>query len=84
MSESPEIAELKQSGSLVGLAAMECLLRQDHAALNELLQNVDDVELGFAVAFLAGTFAAFVAYAHPDPQGWITNARRELLGYAGG
>jgi hypothetical protein len=79
VSETTEIFELRKSGSLLGLAACEYLLRRDDEALNELLQGATDIELGFGLAFLAGNFAAYIRCTAADPLAVIDRYRQELL-----
>jgi hypothetical protein len=76
-----EIGEFpqKKSGALLALAAVEYLLVRDDESLNEVIRGADDVELAFAVSFLAGNLAAYIAVTAADPQAVVAEYRREVL-----
>jgi hypothetical protein len=78
MTDIPELPQRK-SGFLLGLAAVEYLLRRDDEALNETIRGADDVELGFAVSFLAGNLGAYIRCTAEDPLAVVAAMRRELL-----
>lgn len=78
--ETPENPPSKTDGALLALAAVEHLLRGDQKSLNETIQGATDVELGFAVAFLAGNLGAYIVRTSEDPAAVVAEYRRQVLG----